>query len=180
MTKYLKPALLLAAVAIMAIGMLGSGAWFTDTATNQTAALSSGTLSIDDGKVAEFSLGAITNMAPGDVTDEVTIIIKNNGTLDLAWFGDLIVSGDLDLKDAIYIDYAKMEFFDPDGVGQWEPVDNFITNGVGSGPYPSWFNTLAGQSPFGVVTLMSSTPTTAWAAPPMSSWARSSLATSTS
>jgi hypothetical protein len=87
-------------------------------------------------------------MAPGDKTGDVVIIIENNGTLPLAWFGDLIVSNSV-LKNAIYIDYAQMEFLP----ASWETTDNFILNGVGSGPYPGWYNTLANQSAFGVVTL---------------------------
>ena len=142
MKKLWKPALLLAAIGVMVIGMLGSGAWFTDTATSSTAAISSGTLSIDDGKVSEAVLGTVANMAPGDVTNDATITIKNNGSLPLAWFGNLIVGGDPELKDAIYIDYAQMEFLAP-GSGTWETTDNFIANGVGAGTYPGWFNTLA-------------------------------------
>jgi hypothetical protein len=163
MTKYWKPVLLLATIGVMVIGMWGSGAWFTDTATSNTANISSGTLSIQDGLVSSIVIGDVSNMAPGDVTGNAEIIIKNNGSLNLAWFGDLVVSGDTDLKPAIYVDFAQMEFLSPDGVTPWiddsggaipnYTVDNFILNGVGSGPYPGWFNTLAGLSPFGVVTL---------------------------
>ena len=151
MKKLWKPALLLAAIAIMAIGMLGSGAWFTDTTTQETGVISSGTLSIDDAKVGTLVLGSLDNMAPGDVTEDVVIIIENNGTLPLAWFGDLVVSNSV-LKNAIYIDYAQMEFLAPGG-GSWEPTDNFISDGVGAGLYPGWYNTLAASSAFGVVTL---------------------------
>ncbi len=126
---------MLAALAVMAIGMIGSGAWFTDTATNTTGALQSGTLSINNGKVAEHTLGTVANMAPGDVTDYVTIDIVNNGSIDLAWFGDLQVSNS-PLKDVIYIDYAKMEFLSPGGAA-WEPADEFILNGRGSGSWPT-------------------------------------------
>jgi hypothetical protein len=152
MFKLWKPALLLAAAAMMVIGMLGSGAWFTDGAANTSGSISSGTLSINDAGVSSVDLGTITTMAPGDKTNDVVITIENNGTIDLAWFGDLVV-GSSALKDAIYIDYAQMEFKSPSNGADWEPADNFITNGVGSGPYPSWFNTLAGLSPFGKVTL---------------------------
>lgn len=126
---------MLAALAVMAIGMIGSGAWFTDTATNNTGTLQSGTLSINNGKVAEHTLGTVANMAPGDVTDYVTIDIVNNGSLDLAWFGNLQVS-DSSLKNVIYVDYAKMEFLSPGG-DAWEPVDEFIVNGKGAGHWPT-------------------------------------------
>ena len=43
-----------------------------------------------------------------------------------------------------------MEFL---GWGWDEPDDQFITAGVGSGPYPDWYNTLAGLSSFGVNSL---------------------------
>jgi hypothetical protein len=152
MNKLWKPALLFAAIAVMAIGVLSSGAWFTDTASGTGAELYSGTLSIDDAKLSIAELGTVSNMAPGDVTDEAVIVIKNDGTIPLAWFGDLVVSNSY-LKDAIYIEYAQMEFLAPDGVTTWEPTDNFITDGVGSGPYPAWYDTLAGMSTFGVVTL---------------------------
>jgi hypothetical protein len=154
MRKLWKPALLLSVVGVMAIGLLGSGAWFTDAATSNTASISSGTLSIDDAQVSHLTIGSVSEMAPGDVTGNAEIIIKNNGTLNLAWFGDLAVSGDTTLKSAVYIDYAQMEFLSPSGAN-WQAggPDNFITAGVGSGPYPGLFNSLAALSPFGVNTL---------------------------
>ena len=128
MNKLWKPALLLATVAVMAIGMLNSGAWFTDGATSTTGSLSSGTLSIDDGKLSTVPLGTFTNMAPGDKTGYAEIIIQNNGTIPLAWFGNLVLSDSV-LKDAIYIDYAKMEFLKPGGTESWYPPDGFFLDG---------------------------------------------------
>jgi hypothetical protein len=148
MKKIWKPALLLAAIAIMAYGVIGSGAWFTDTATGDVATISSGTLSIDDGKVVEVPLVEITNVEPGWVSDEVVVKIVNNGSINLAWFGDLVIEGGGILNEALYIDYAKMEF-----VGWTELPDEFIVDGIGAGLYPTWFNQLAALSPFGVVTL---------------------------
>lgn len=154
MRKLWKPALLLSVVGVMAIGLLGSGAWFTDQATSNTASISSGTLSIDDAQVSTLTIGTVSNMAPGDVTGNAEIVIKNNGTLNLVWFGDLAASGDTTLKSAVYIDYAKMEFLTPSGANwQAEGPDNFITDGLGSGLYPGEFNRLAALSPFGVNTL---------------------------
>jgi len=148
MKKLWKPALLLAAIAIMAYGVIGSGAWFTDSATGDVATVSSGTLSIDDGKVVEVPLATITNVEPGWVSDEVVIQIVNNGSINLAWFGNLIIEGGGILNEALYIDYAKMEF-----LGWTEPTDTFIFDGVGAGDYPGWYDYIATLSPFGVVTL---------------------------
>jgi hypothetical protein len=153
MTKYWKPVLLLATIGVMVIGMLGSGAWFTDTATSDTAEIYSGKLSIANEKVSTLELGTLI-MAPGDITNEAVIIIENNGNLNLAWFGDLQLDGPQALKDAIYIDYAKMEFLSPDGANwQAEGPDNFILNGVGSGLYPTAYNAVAPLGPFPQISL---------------------------
>jgi hypothetical protein len=143
--------LIIAAVAVMAYGLLGAGAWFSDTVTSPpVASLHSGTLSINDGALVQHSIGTIDNMAPGDKTGDVVLYITNNGNIPLAWFGDLVIDGPDMLKDAIYIDNAQMEFLG----GNWdEATDNFITNGVGSGPYPDWYNHLASLSSFNVVSL---------------------------
>ena len=130
MNKFWKPALLVAAVVVMAIGMLGSGAWFGDEAQSPSSELYSGTLSLENDQFAYFNLGTIENMAPGDKTNRVSVYIKNDGSIPLSWFGDLVVSGSDKLKDAIYIDYAKMEFLRPDGTTPWYPADEFINNGV--------------------------------------------------
>jgi len=145
MKKLWKPALILAAIAIMAIGMLGSGAWFSDSATSTATTISSGTLSIDDAKLNTLTIANLTNMAPGDVTTTAEIVIENNGNLNLAWFGNLIVS-DSDLKNVIYIEDAQMEFLSPTNAN-WQSVpypapwgfgtDHFIKEGKGFGPYPT-------------------------------------------
>jgi hypothetical protein len=151
MKKLWKPALLLAAIAIMVIGTLGSGAWFTYNQTSPVTSLASGTLKIGDAGITNFNLGTISNLAPGDKTGSAVLYIQNTGTTNLAWFGDLVITGNGDLKKAIYIDDAQMEFLG----GQWhQPTDHFIVNGVaGSGPDDAWFNTLASHSAFGVNTL---------------------------
>jgi len=127
--KLWKPALLLAAIAVMMIGMLGSGAWFTDQDTHTTASISSGKLSLKNEGFTSTSLGSITNWAPGDESGEVVITIENNGTMPLAWFGNLVVSDSI-LKDAIVIKHAQMRFLSPAGAS-WEPADDFIVNGIG-------------------------------------------------
>lgn len=129
MKKLWKPALLLAAIAIMAYGVIGSGAWFTDNAASPTSQLSSGTLSIEEGQFAAFNLGTISNMAPGDLTPYISVYIKNDGSISLGWFGDLVINDSM-LKDVIYIDYAKMEFLGTDGTTPWYPADEFIKDGV--------------------------------------------------
>ena len=155
MNKFWKPALLVAAAVVMAIGMLGSGAWWTASQTTDTETLSSGTLELSEVGFAAFDLGTVPPMAPGDKTGEAVLTIRNTGTTNLAWFGDLIVEGDAMLKDAIYIDYAQMEFLSPTNNNwQQQGTDNFILDGKGSGPYPAWYNTLAAKPPFvGVISL---------------------------
>lgn len=147
MKKLWKPTLLLAALIIMAIGMLNSGAWFTDTVSTPKETVVAGTLSIQDGPLFELDLGELGNMAPGDVTDPVSIIIKNDGSLDLVWVGDLVVEGNSILKEAIYIETGKMDFSWP------EKDDPFITNGQGSGDYPGAYNAIAKMNRFGLVGL---------------------------
>jgi predicted ribosomally synthesized peptide with SipW-like signal peptide len=144
-------------VSMMVIGLVaalaGAGlyAYFSDTETSSENEFYAGTLDISLTESGEFGID-IGNMAPGDVTGDWVITITNDGSLPLAWFGDWIIEGDAKLKEALYIDYAQMEFLKPDGT-TWETTDNFIKDGKGSGPYPGWYNTLASQSKFGVVTL---------------------------
>jgi predicted ribosomally synthesized peptide with SipW-like signal peptide len=139
---------------IMVIGMLalamgyGTYSYFSSTKTSTSNTFTAGTLdiSLGESETTEISIG---NMAPGDVTGDWVITITNDGTLNLAWFGDLVVTGGIKLREAIYIDYAKMEFLP----GPWEPEDNFIKDGRGFGSWPDWYNYLADLSPFKVVTL---------------------------
>jgi len=142
-------------IGILALAMgYGTYSWFSDTETSTSNTFTAGTLKLDGTGFTSFDLGdIIDNMAPGDLTAYATIIIKNDGTLPLVWLGDWVITGGNKLREAIYIDYAQMEFLKPDGTTAWEPTDNFITNGVGSGPYPTWYNYLASLSTFGVVSL---------------------------
>lgn len=142
---------LMVIASVVALISGGTLAWFTDTAASTPSTFTSGTLSINDGLVVNSGAIPIPNMAPGDLTDPITIEIKNNGSLNLGWVGDWQFTGNAKLQEALYIASAKMEFLKPDG-SAWEPTDEFITNGRGSGPYPSWFNILASSSPFNVVT----------------------------
>lgn len=144
---------------MMVIGLVatlaGAGlyAYFSDTETSSENTFTAGTLDISLGE-SETPEISMDNMAPGDVTGDWVITITNDGSLPLAWFGDWIITGDETLKEALYIDYAQMEFLDETGTpDDWEPTDNFITDGRGSGPYPDWYDTLASKSKFGVVTL---------------------------
>ncbi len=129
MRKLWKPLLLLAAIAIMGIGMLNTGAWFTDIDNTATGSIKAGTLELKDEGFTTFNIGTIQNMAPGDALPPVTITIENVGTLPLGWFGNLVI-GNSALKDVIYIKSATMQFLKPDGT-PWEPTDNFIVNGLG-------------------------------------------------
>ncbi len=143
------------AIATITIGMVGASAWFTDSATSNVATLSSGTLSIDNAQVSEIVLGVIENMAPGDETGTATITIVNDGSINLAWFGNLIMSGDSDLKNVIYIKDAQMNFLSPLNAN-WQPLeggcpagpDHFITLGLGSGCWPL---TYSGPDRLGVI-----------------------------
>lgn len=147
-------------ISILVIGIaasllgVGTFAYFSDTKSTPVETFTAGTLRLSGPGLASFDLGAIIdNMAPGDLTNQVTITIENVGTLPLFWFGDWVITGGNKLREAIYIDYAKMEFTSPGSNPDWEPADNFIANGVGAGSWPGWYNTLAGMSTFGVVSL---------------------------
>ncbi len=139
-------------------------AWFTsqDTAGGP-AVFTAGTLVVDVSKGLQTFQDLLPdaskhgNMTPGDVYDEIEIIIENTGTKNLAWFGNweaTLLDGEKNdkLLDGIYIHMMKMEFKSPQGA-DWEPMDQFITNGVGSGLYLDWYDFLAAQLPFPVVQL---------------------------
>ena len=149
---------ILASIVVIATMMfsmgLGTMAYFSDTKTSAGSTFTAGTLILDETGFDSFDLGDIVeNMAPGDLSDTVVITIRNDGTLPLAWFGGLEVSGGALLREAIYIEDAQTEF-----LGGWfpvEPTDHFITNGVGSGTYASAFGYLAAPpySKFNVISL---------------------------
>ena len=154
-------------VIALAAALIGGAtmAWFTDEDTAGETTFTAGTLIVDvsDG-LTEFH-GLLEegskhgNMNPGDVYDEIVIEIVNDGTKNFAWFGDwtaTVLDGTKSdaLLDAIYIKTMKMEFLRPDAT-EWETADQFITDGVGSGAYPGWYNTLAAEGPFPVVSLRS-------------------------
>jgi predicted ribosomally synthesized peptide with SipW-like signal peptide len=152
---------------VLSLGLVGGAfAYFTDTETSSTNSFTAGTLTLDSAGIASATPIVISCMAPGDVTGEYVITIKNTGCIDLAWLGDWQFTGGggtPDLMDALYIDYAKMEFLASDGTTVWlddattgyeaDGSDIFIMNGVGHGPYPSWYNTLAAASTFGLLSL---------------------------
>jgi predicted ribosomally synthesized peptide with SipW-like signal peptide len=149
--KKLMTLAMLALIGVMVFGMLGSGAWFTDSATSQANTITAGTLSIKEGWLSQQVI-SVDNLAPGEVTQDVELYITTDGNVPLAWMGDLQITGDTAeaLKDVIYIDYAKMEYIG----GNWdEPDDTFIAAGRGSGSWPTCYNVLADLSPYKVVTL---------------------------
>ena len=147
---------------VLCLGLMGGAfAYFSDTETSSTNSFTAGTLELDSAGITSASPIVITCMAPGDVTGEYVITIKNIGCIDLAWLGDWQFTGSPALRDALYIDYAKMEFLtstdadwcsDPTTGYETDGSDLFILDGVGHGPYPGWYNTLAGLSTLGVVT----------------------------
>ncbi|MGB9840455.1 TasA family protein [Thermovenabulum sp.] len=145
-------------IALLAFGIgAGTFAWFTSQAVSQNNTFTSGTLKLNENGLSDFAdLGNIGNMAPGDTTKEVSLVIENDGTLNLAWFGKFNVSpavenGTTKLAEAIYIKYAKMEFLRADG-STWETTDEFIKDGVGAGLYGSYYNNLIDPT-LGVITL---------------------------
>jgi len=154
MNKKILASILVIGILALAMGY-GTYSYFSDTKTSTSNTFTAGTLKLDSDGFATFDLGAIVgNMAPGDLSGTASITIKNTGSLPLVWLGDWVITGGVKLREAIYIDDATMEFLDKTGTpGIWEPTDHFITNGVGSGPYPGWYNYLASLSHFGVVSL---------------------------
>lgn len=144
-------------IGLLAFGIgFGTFAWFTSSATSQNNTFTAGTLKLNENGMSGFTnLGNIGNMAPGDVTNEVSLVIENTGSLNLAWFGGFRVTpavenGTTKLAEAIYIKYAKMEFLKEGGT--WENADEFIKDGVGAGDYSSYYNTLIDDD-LGVITL---------------------------
>ncbi|HVS79684.1 MAG TPA: SipW-dependent-type signal peptide-containing protein [Candidatus Paceibacterota bacterium] len=135
-----------------------TGAFFTDADTVTGNTFTAGTLNVtltgnDSTNNTRFDLGNISGMAPGDTTGTAAIDIKNGGSIPLAWFGYFTAtSHGADMTQVIYIKSAKMEFLDPSS-NEWLPADQFITDGVGSGLYPTEYNLMASSSPYGVVTL---------------------------
>jgi predicted ribosomally synthesized peptide with SipW-like signal peptide len=133
-------------------------AWFTDEAKAGNATFTAGILEIgineDTEEIGFDILGEeISNMNPGDVYDEIELVIKNTGTKNLIWFGDWEFTGGQRLREAIYFDFAQMEYLAPEN-GAWdEETDNFIKDGRGSGPYPKAFDDMADLNPFKVVGL---------------------------
>jgi len=143
--------LALAATALLA--MAWTGAWFSGTKTSTGETFTAGTLKLDGEGFTTFDLGDIvSNMAPGDLTKDATITIKNSGSLPLVWLGDWEITGGNKLRQAIYIDYAKMEFLKPDNTS-WLDSDEFIKNGRGSGNWPTEYNNIADLNKFHVVGL---------------------------
>lgn len=144
---------------VAAAGVGASRAYFTDTETSDANTLTTGTLVLDvnnNGSTGTFDMdmGSVTSLVPGDTTDEVTLLIRNTGTTNFAWFGYFMVGNvSNDLDKAIYFDTAQMEFLKDDLTTSWETTDPFITNGTGTGPYPTHYIALANSDPFDVISL---------------------------
>jgi hypothetical protein len=134
---------------VSAVSVKATGAFFTDSDNSTNNILSSGTLAMDvngdtpNNNIFTVDLGTTSNLQPGDSTNLATILMTNEGSLNLGWMGYFGWSGDTALADKIYIKTAQMEFLKPDGTSTWTPTDAFITDGVGSGAYAAYYNTLA-------------------------------------
>ncbi|HOG45275.1 MAG TPA: TasA family protein [Anaerolineae bacterium] len=86
---FLGTAITLLLVAVMAIGAIGSGAWFTDNATITANDIKTGTLSFSASSAFEFPVDT-SNMEPGG--GKVTVgyfTVTNTGTLNMKWRGKL-------------------------------------------------------------------------------------------
>ena len=143
------------AVALLAGGTMS---WFTDEDDAGDATFTAGILDIDVSDALEgidYELQPLDHMNPGDVYNPIEINIVNEGTKNLAWFGDwTFTPGTVDadkLLEALYIKSAKMEFLTPDGT--WLTADEFIKDGRGADEGDGYYNTLADKSSFKVVTL---------------------------
>ena len=134
------------AVALLAGGTMS---WFTDEDDAGTTEFTAGILSIDVNDAIggeEFNIGPIDHMNPGDVYDPIELVITNDGTKNLAWFGDWtftpVVEEGQDpakwdkLLDVMYIKYAKMEFITTaKPSGKWLDPDEFIIDGKGQNDF---------------------------------------------
>lgn len=154
MKKILPSILVIAVVALAAVA--GTSAWFSSTKTIAANTLATGTLEValtDDLKPSTTLDFGEAKLEPGASTDNVSVLITNDGTINLGWLGYFNVGGIDALKDVIYIKYARMEFLNPAKSGTWEATDIFIIDGRGAGTYAAHYNTLADISDYHVVTL---------------------------
>lgn len=153
-TKIIASLATIAVVGAAAVG--GTYAWFTSSVESNSQVFASGTLiaNLSDGtSMRAFNLGTVSNFAPGDETNSAALVIKNDGSLNLGWFGYFDVTGvTKDMDKAIYIKDAQMEFLNPT-TGTWEMTDHFIVNGTGSGPYGGYYANLAQNDPMKVISL---------------------------
>ncbi len=76
-------------VAVMAIGAIGSGAWFTDTDTITGNQVTAGTLVLTASTALEAT-GDTTNLEPGGGLVTVGYFtVRNDGSLNMKWRGKL-------------------------------------------------------------------------------------------
>lgn len=131
----------------------GTTGWFTARAESAGAAIGAGTLHLDPESFTRFDLSALGLFAPGQVSDEYVLDITNTGNLPLAWFGYFVTGGPdaALLEQAIFIDYARMEYLRPDGTA-WEEADEYITAGTGAAGHPE-YTALAAADLMGVLSL---------------------------
>lgn len=165
----------------MAIALVAGGtmAWFTSEANAGETTFTAGTLhvGVTEGLSNLIEVAPkIENMNPGDVYDAIEIVISNDGTKNLAWFGNWIFTPVVDeedenynpeqdytkLLDAIYIHSMKMEFLNAAGQpwtdDPWYSGYEFIANGRGNfvghnQGEANYYNSLADMSEFDVITL---------------------------
>jgi len=132
---------------MITVGLVGIGtyAYFSDTETSTVNTLTAGTLKLDvngNGSTGTFNMviGKIGNMAPGDITDWVTVTVYNTGSIDAATFGrfTLAGAGTPDLSGALNFYEYRAQYFKADAspiVGRWATKDPYF----GTTANEDWF-----------------------------------------
>ena len=86
-------------IGVLAFGAgIGTYAWFTSTATSSNNTFTAGTLKIDVNDSLNnnntFSILSTGNMAPGQSTGKATLVIENQGNLNLGMFRQFRLAAD--------------------------------------------------------------------------------------
>lgn len=117
---------------VTAAGIGASQAFFSDTETSSGNVLSAGTFQIDvDGNsdgTFDINLAKVTGLMPGDKTGEAKIVVKNNGNVDMATFGQFTLSGigGTSLDEVLKFYTYKVDYFDQNGaVARWASDDPY-------------------------------------------------------
>jgi len=123
--KILGISIALVVVLVLAIGMMGSGAWWTSQTQAVGNELNAGTFKMTIGGTGTDTVsGACVyeNMAPGDDPVECLIPLKNEGSRDInvVWSG-FTLTGDTTMQDWIFV----TGFSDSNGTTQLSDIMGF-------------------------------------------------------